>query len=61
MGGLADPADASEMADGLQRYLDEGLSMACEQDGDELDEAERSDLRKKIIPFLRSDGFAVMA
>jgi len=58
-GGTADPADANAMADGLQRYMDERLTIrdfGC----DDLTEDEQSEVRTKLIPLLRSDGFAVL-
>jgi len=61
IGGVVDSADSGEMAKGLQRYLDERLSMTAYYNCEDLDDAERCDARERIIPFLRSDGFSVIA
>lgn len=60
-GGLVDPEDSAEMADGLQHFLDESLSLRCRYDCEDLDDDERSDLREKVIPFLRRGAFAATA
>jgi len=58
-GGTAEPADANAMASGLERYLDEKLTIS-EFSCDDFDDEEKSYVKEKIIPLLRSGGFAVL-